>query len=64
MSDRKVVGFIRTPDGNESPVFHDEDIEQRLPNRHVVALKGTIVEGTEFPGPDLPVYEEAPPAEE
>lgn len=62
MSDRKVIGFIRMPDGVESPVFHDEDLEQRLPHRQVAGLKGTVVAGTDLPGPDLPIYEPIEPA--
>jgi hypothetical protein len=61
MAERKVIGFIRTKDGAEQPVYHDEDIQQKLPNRRVVALKGTRIEGTEYPGPDLPVFEETEP---
>ena len=63
-SKRIVIGFIRAKDGTEQPVFLDDDIEQKLPNRQVVGLKETRIEGTEYHGPDLPVYEEtdAPPA--
>ena len=61
MSDRKVIGFIRTQDGVESPVYHDEDLDRRLPNRQVAGLKGTVIIGTELPGPDLPIYEQTEP---
>jgi hypothetical protein len=63
MPEQKVIGFIRGKDGSEQPVFLNDDIEQKLPHRRVVALKGTRIEGTDFPGPDLPVYEETPPPE-
>lgn len=62
MSDRKVIGFVRLPDGAETPIFHDEDLEQRLPNRQVVGLKSTVVAGTDLPGPDLPIFEPTEPA--